>query len=375
MEHFPTPGNGYTIREKLGTGNWKTAYRASSMHSAADVALLYFHDDSQHKAFTGEVINHLHTMRKHPYSHYVAEFKGIQADSDGHWYIVEELLARPLDRIGVVNDIVRLVRMARDLCRGLACLHAEKLVHRDIKLDNCGLDHRGQAKIFDLGLVTSDPKDIRGNIFTRAPELFDDHSLFGSVTPTLMTDVWALGATIFALRFGEYPFVHPGEIQERKNLNQLLKTGEISADDAEVRKEELRLRVTERIRRPKAFTSLRAQISKEISGRAADILTSMLSFEAVARPEAAVCADNWGKLARELGGISPSLAPDRDKWHEIAANLESVKRGDMLVTRKQIERLAAELHEERYRDRDNSELRSVESLIIEIKNDDILGIH
>jgi hypothetical protein len=74
MEKFPNPGNGYTIREKLGVGNWKTAYRATSMHSAGDVAILYFHDDSMQKAFTGEVLAQLRAGKKHKYSDYIAEF-------------------------------------------------------------------------------------------------------------------------------------------------------------------------------------------------------------------------------------------------------------------------------------------------------------
>src|SRR4051812_8807617 len=100
MEKFPQPGNGYSIRERLGSGNWKTAYRATSMHSAGDVALLYFHDESMQKAFTGEVLGQLRAAKKHPYSDYIAEFKGLQHDDEGRWYIVEELLARPLDKLG-----------------------------------------------------------------------------------------------------------------------------------------------------------------------------------------------------------------------------------------------------------------------------------
>jgi len=370
MEAFPIPGNGYTIRERLGSGNWKTAYRATSMHSAADVAILYFHDVTMQKAFTGEVQAQLRAAKGHIYSDYIAEFKGLQHDDDGSWYIIEELLARPLDKIGVVNDIVRFVRIARDLCRGLHCLHDNRLVHRDIKLDNCGLDHQERAKIFDLGLVTSDPQDVRGNIFTRSPELFAAQGFLKGLRPKFSSDVWALGATLYALRFGEYPFVHKSEIVERAQINIGVRDGTIDHKTATERKDRIRSEVQKRIEKKGAYERLADSIKNQIGGSAAEILISMLAFDESLRKPAPFYADKWSSLARDLGGAVSSSSASSNKWTDIQKNLHSVLRNEMVVTNKQLERLAAEIRNER-KDASNAEkveMKSVEILITRIKD-------
>lgn len=370
METFPVPGNGYTIREKLGSGNWKTAYRATSMHSAADVAILYFHDASMQKAFTGEVQAQLRAAKGHVYSDYIAEFKGLQHDDEDKWYIIEELLARPLDKIGVVNDIVRFVRIARDLCRGLNCLHDNKLVHRDIKLDNCGLDHQERAKIFDLGLVTSDPQDVRGNIFTRSPELFSAQGVLKGLRPKFSSDVWALGATLYALRFGEYPFVHKSEIEERAQINMGVRDSTIDPDTATRRKDRIRSEVQKRIEKKGAYERLTGSIKSQIGGSAAEILISMLAFDESARKSALFYADKWSSLARDLGGAVSSSSASSNKWADIQKNLNSVLRKEMVVTSKQLERLAAEIRSERKdgSTAEKAEMKSVELLITRIKD-------
>lgn len=368
MLQFPTPGNGFTIREKLGSGNWKTAYRATSMHIASDVAILYFHDAALQKAFTTEVLAQLRAARGHIFHDYIAEFKGLQHDEDGNWYMVEELLARPLDKLGIVNDVIRFVRIARDLCRGLNCLHDNRLIHRDIKLENCGLDHQERAKIFDLGLVTSDPQDIRGNIFTRAPELFRDEGML-KLRPKFPSDVWALGATLYALRFGEYPFVHRSEIDERAQINLRLHSGAIDESQAAASKDALKSSVAKRISRKGAYENLKNRIEAQIGGGAAQILSSMLNFNESARKTALEYSEDWAVLARELGGATSKAGAASNKWEDIEENLKSVLRSEMAITGKQLERLAGELRTERRNgnERERAALRAIEILITKIK--------
>src|SRR2546423_223234 len=150
-----------------------------------------------------DVNNLIRAARGHEFSSYLAQFYGFEYGEDGKLFIVEELLERPLDKLHPLYDLSLFSRIARDLCRGLCCLHESRLVHRDLKLDNCGMDPLQRAKIFDLGSVTSEPGGIEGTIFTRAPELFG-----AEASPTLFSkggdqarasfsaDVWALGATL-----------------------------------------------------------------------------------------------------------------------------------------------------------------------------------
>jgi hypothetical protein len=67
IKDAPDPGNGFTIREYLGGGYWKQAYRATSAFSTADVALLYFHDETRTDVVAKDVLNLLRSTAKHEF--------------------------------------------------------------------------------------------------------------------------------------------------------------------------------------------------------------------------------------------------------------------------------------------------------------------
>lgn len=71
------------------------------------------------------------------------------------------------------------IQLALDLSRGLAYLHAKKIVHRDVKSENMLLDTKRNLKIADFGVArveASNPKDMTGETGTlgyMAPEVLD----------------------------------------------------------------------------------------------------------------------------------------------------------------------------------------------------------
>lgn len=339
MVDLPNPGLGYKVREYLGGGNWKSAYRATSPYSLADVALLFFHDDEKPDIVVKDVTSLLRTISSHRYADYLARFYGFQQGQDGRFFIIEELLDRPLEGVAPLNDLVQFVRIARDLSRALVCLHESKLVHRDLKLDNCGLDHQLRAKIFDLGSVTSDGGDVRGTVFTRAPELFAS-SRGVPVQCDYVSDVWALGATLFALRTGDYPFVFQSEVQERALINKEVRSGKISEDDGRRRKEELNSIVLARILLPNAPMDLTERVHLSLRGRSEEILDSMLAFDREKRGNIQEIERAWSALAEELWSAGESKPVD--KWDRIKSHVMLAKRKELVLTRRQIDRIIAE---------------------------------
>ncbi len=309
----PEPGHGFKIRGYLGGGFWKRAYRASSDFHTADVALLYFRDESRNDIIRKDVENLILVTKESEYSTYLAKFHGIQYGDDGKLFIVEELMERPLDRLSPINDLVLFSRIARDLCRGLSCLHNNGLVHRDFKLDNCGLDHLRKAKIFDLGSATSEPGGIEGTILTRAPELFDccDEHTPNPITKNSLPsqelvfqpcDIWSLGATLLALKSGAYPFVFDHEISARRNINDRMAKGKISEEKAKAEKKKIDDVIAERVRRPGAFTELKSKVHGYFRGRAEEISNCMLDPDPGNRLNATELAQEWTDLCNELGG-------------------------------------------------------------------------
>lgn len=98
-------------------------------------------------------------------------------------------------------------RVMIDVCRGVQEAHDAGIVHRDIKPDNVLITSKGVAKVTDFGIAIVDENlrrtrtgSVMGTLGYMAPEQQRDAKNLG---PT--ADVYALGATLFALVSGEQP--------------------------------------------------------------------------------------------------------------------------------------------------------------------------
>jgi serine/threonine-protein kinase len=144
---------------------------------------------------------------------------GLLPEHEGRGFLVLEyvdglpLLAhiRAAGRVGVTTGL----RYARELCRGLAVLHAQGAVHRDLKPDNVLVDRAGVLRLVDFGLASfTDPRlgfapGELGTFTYMAPE-----TLLGRSTPA--ADVYSLGLLLYELFTGAGPHLaapwpRPGE--------------------------------------------------------------------------------------------------------------------------------------------------------------------
>lgn len=103
------------------------------------------------------------------------------------------------DQVPIMNSIEEVIRMTKELCKGLAIVHEKDYIHRDIKPDNIFLADKETRRVVigDMGLarqVGPDGyyKDSYGHTLYKAPEIADSKFSWRS-------DMWAVGCVLLEL--------------------------------------------------------------------------------------------------------------------------------------------------------------------------------
>ncbi len=206
----------YRIVEEIARGGMGVVYRAVEVASQRPVALKVmlggaFAVPTARKRFAREAealarVVHPNVVRIYTYD----------STAQGQPYIAMELvegesLQARLDRDGPLSSDEAL-RVVSQLCDAVAACHAANVLHRDLKPDNVLVTRDGILKLTDFGLVRDvDPSmsrtklSVRGN-FLGSPGFWAPEQAGGAVGQIgTRTDVYGLGATLFALLTGEPP--------------------------------------------------------------------------------------------------------------------------------------------------------------------------
>jgi TolB-like protein/Flp pilus assembly protein TadD len=191
------------IVELLGSGSFGSVYRARDSRLARDVALKLLHaapDNGSASSIIEE--GRLLARARHP--HVVSVFGADRFDGRiGIW--MEFIEGRTLEEV-LRQDGAFSAREAAligiDLCGALAAVHAQGLVHRDVKAQNVMREDGGRVVLMDFGASGESALLVEkqtGTPVYMAPELFDG----GRATPR--SDIYSLGVLLFRLVTGDYP--------------------------------------------------------------------------------------------------------------------------------------------------------------------------
>ncbi|MGW3103274.1 serine/threonine-protein kinase [Streptomyces sp. NPDC001100] len=138
------------------------------------------------------------------------------AEVDGRPLIVMELIDGPSldDVLGERGplDPREAAGIGAKVTEALAAAHAAGVLHRDVKPGNILLERSGRVVLTDFGIATmDDPGDGSATHLTRSGELIGSLDYLAperaqGADPGPASDVWALGATLYAAVEGASPF-------------------------------------------------------------------------------------------------------------------------------------------------------------------------
>ncbi len=143
-------------------------------------------------------------------SRYVVQVFDVVRDASGNIVgIVEEYLEGASLSPVTATDGQSALRSLYPIVAGIAEIHRNGCVHRDLKPDNMKHDANGQLKIFDFGLSKDQANAQTGNLFFTkfyaAPEIFVQNAN-GQHEFTTAADIFAFGViALWTLNAGQLP--------------------------------------------------------------------------------------------------------------------------------------------------------------------------
>src|ERR1700722_15806353 len=144
------------------------------------------------------------------------------AEEDGRPWIVMELVpSRSLDQVLTVEGrlpSLRVARIGQQLLSALAAAHIAGVLHRDVKPSNVliatdrtgtGWDERAVLTDFGIAQFEGDPRLTQNGMVMGSPG-FTEHERIRGGDATPASDLWSLGATLYAAVEGRGPYEQRG---------------------------------------------------------------------------------------------------------------------------------------------------------------------
>lgn len=200
----------YEIIEELGKGGMGNIYRVEDTKLSQEVALKLIKPEiAQNRKTIERFRNELKTARMIVHKNVCRMFD--LGESEGiHFitmeYIPGEDLKSFIYRSGHLA-VETAIKIARQVCEGLAEAHHLGVVHRDLKSRNIMIDKEGNVRIMDFGIALSlETKDITGaGMMIGTPEYMSPEQVEGKEIDS-RSDIYSLGVILYEMVTGKAPF-------------------------------------------------------------------------------------------------------------------------------------------------------------------------
>jgi|GEM_PF-1484608 len=200
----------YAIEAVIGRGGSGVVFRAIDLELGRPVAVKVLAFDLHHRA-RERFLRESRSAARMTGDHVVTVF-ATGMTIDNRPYLVmplvegESLRNRLLRGLPQPQESARLIR---DAARGLATIHASATIHRDVKPANILIDaENGRAKLTDFGLARAigDETLTQTSVLCGTPEYMSPEQAQSSSDPTVESDIYALGITLYECLADTPPF-------------------------------------------------------------------------------------------------------------------------------------------------------------------------
>ena len=204
--------NRFDVQERIGNGRMSSVYLAldrddGNRQVAVKLLDTEHPDELRREAFKRET----QALRRLRHPNVVEMLGGAWSESAGAFYLVLDYSPRSLDKLmrGEIDSALGgfdKYRVIRQLADALACAHAERIIHRDIKTANILLDESGEPKLADFGVSKLLGHLTVGETLAafQSPGFASPEQRGGGAVG-LESDVYSLGVVFFHMLTGEEP--------------------------------------------------------------------------------------------------------------------------------------------------------------------------
>ncbi|MBU7597633.1 transporter substrate-binding domain-containing protein [Streptomyces sp. P38-E01] len=145
--------------------------------------------------------------------------------ADQVWIVMKLVEMRSLADLLAAEETLAVPRVAKiglQVLNGLCAVHGASVVHRDVKPGNILIGDTGQVILVDFGIATFDGASrVTGNhVIGTPPYLAPELYTAAATGHTRVSDLWALGVTLYEAAEGRRPFAGRSEWEVQTSVRE-----------------------------------------------------------------------------------------------------------------------------------------------------------